>query len=94
MEEADLRRVPRTDPVEIYRWRDGFYAVDYLTVAVAWLDLFTWLAARPSDLRAVCRSLEVHERPADVLLTLLTAMKLLEKEGGVYRVTELAREHL
>jgi hypothetical protein len=85
---------PETDPTLIYRQRDGLYAVDMLTAAVSHLDLFTRLAEQPADLPALCRALDVRERPADVMLTLLTAMGLLQNRGGVFSLTTLAREHL
>ena len=34
---------PTTDPVSLYRWRDGLYAADMLTAGLVGLDLFTWL---------------------------------------------------
>ena len=36
----DLRTVPDTDPVDIYRVRDGIYAADMLLAAIVHLDLF------------------------------------------------------
>ena len=90
----DLTRAPQTDPLDIYRYRDGIYAVDLLIAGVVGLDFFSWLAEWPSDLAGVCRGLELAERPADVMLTLFAANGLVRCEGGVFRVTELAREHL
>ncbi len=85
---------PATDPTSIYRYRDGLYAVDLLTAALCHLDLFTWLAEHPADLPTLCRELDLHERPADVMLTLLTAMGLLRRDGEKFHLTEKAREHL
>jgi SAM-dependent methyltransferase len=85
---------PDTDPTSIYRQRDGLYAVDMLTAAICHLDLFSRLAEQPADLPAICRELDVRERPADVMLTLLTAMGLLQSNGGVFSLTTMAREHL
>ncbi|HEY6423528.1 MAG TPA: hypothetical protein VIY28_09845 [Pseudonocardiaceae bacterium] len=34
------------DPTSLYQLRDGIYAPDLLVVAVADVDLFTWLAQR------------------------------------------------
>jgi hypothetical protein len=90
----DLLRPPATDPTSIYRYRDGLYAADLLTAAISHLDLFTWLNEQPSDLRTICRSLDLRERPADVMLTLFTAMGLLRTENGAFALTDLAREHL
>jgi SAM-dependent methyltransferase len=85
---------PRTDPTSIYRYRDGLYAADLLTAALAHLDFFTWLDENPSDLETICRSLGLQERPTDVMLTLFTAMGLVQARSGAFHLTELAREHL
>ena len=91
---VDLKLQPKTDPVAVYRWRDGIYATDLLTAALIGLDFFTWLSTHPSDLAGVCDGLQVAERPADVMLTLFTAMGLIENRGGAFHVTPLAAEHL
>ena len=90
----DLKRLPLTDPTELYRQRDGIYATDLLIAGVCWLDFFTWLAEQPSDLASICRGLDLKQRPADVMLTLFTALGLVHNERGVFRVTDVAREHL
>ena len=90
----DLTATPATDPLEIYRLRDGLYAVDLLGAAIVHFDFFTWLAEHPLDKATICRELQIIDRPADVLLTLFTAMGLVEAKDGVFHVTELGREHL
>jgi hypothetical protein len=90
----DLTHLPQTDPIEIYRYRDGLYAVDLLTAAVTEFDFFTWLAANPSDTPAICRALGIAERPTDVMLTLFVANGFVHREGQSFHVTALAREHL
>jgi 3-hydroxy-5-methyl-1-naphthoate 3-O-methyltransferase len=90
----DLLQTPLTDPTSIYRYRDGIYAVDMLTCAISHLDFFSWLAEHPGDRKMICRSLGLHERPTDVMLTLFTAMGLVECKDGVFQVTMQAREHL
>jgi hypothetical protein len=75
----DLLRTPNTDPTSIYRYRDGLYATDLLTAAISHFDFFTWLNEHPSDLAGICRGLEIQPRPTDVMLTLFTAMGLLER---------------
>src|SRR6267154_4080333 len=94
MAHFNLLERPQTDPTPIYRYRDGLYAEDLLAAALAHLDFFTWLGEPPSNLQTICRSLELKERPTDVMLTLFTAMGLLERDGEVFHLTALAREHL
>ena len=44
----DLRTAPETDPVDIYRVRDGIYAADLLLTAIVHLDLFSRLGEQPT----------------------------------------------
>ncbi len=90
----DLTRLPATDPLDVYRYRDGLYAVDLLTAAVCEFDLFTRLAAQPMTKAELCRAFGFAERPADVMLTLFTADGFLRAEAGVFQPTPVAREHL
>jgi hypothetical protein len=94
MSVPDLAVLPATDPTTLLRCRDGIYAADFLACAIVHLDLFTRLADHPATLEEICTDLAIHERPADVMLTLCRARGLLESDGEHYRVTELAREHL
>ncbi|HZV33670.1 MAG TPA: methyltransferase [Verrucomicrobiae bacterium] len=90
----DLLQKPQTDPTSIYRFRDGLYGVDMLICAISHLDFFSWLAEHPGDFNAICNGLKLQERPTDVMLTLFTAMGLLERKNGAFQLTTLAREHL
>ncbi|MFA6544689.1 MAG: methyltransferase [Limisphaerales bacterium] len=90
----DLTRAPLSDPLRVYRYRDGIYAADLLIAAIVHLDFFTWLAAHPADKATLCRELQLAERPADVMLTLFTANGFVRAGQGVFHVTEVAREHL
>src|ERR1051326_5319925 len=85
---------PGTDPLSIYRYRDGLYAADLLAAALVWRGLFTWLEGNPADRVVICKALDLRERPADVMLTLFVAMGFLRNDKGIYRLTDLAREHL
>jgi SAM-dependent methyltransferase len=84
---------PVTDPLPLYRLRDGLMAVDLLGAAVSHLNLFTWLADHPSTLGAICAHFGIHVRPADVLMTLCSAMGLVTEAGGVFHLGPRAREH-
>jgi len=91
----DLARQPQTDPLEIYRYRDGLYAVDLLTAALTEFDFFTWLEAHPSDPETICRELGLAARPADVMLTLFAASGYVQRAAdGRFHATPLAQEHL
>ncbi len=85
---------PISDPLSIYRYRDGISAVDLLAVGISHLDFFTWLADHPSTLGAICAHFGIHTRPADVMLTLFTAQGLVTQSGGCFHLTLRAREHL
>jgi hypothetical protein len=85
---------PATDPLPLYRGRDGIVATDLLAAAMVHLDFFTWLDEHPSTFGAICAHFEIHPRPADVLLTLLNAMGLTTCSGGVFHLTLRSREHL
>ena len=90
----DLTALPETDPIEIYRLRDGFYATDLVAAALVHFDFFSKLAQRPSDLPTICRELQIAARPADVMLTLFVALGFVESREGTFHVTPLAREYL
>jgi len=90
----DLKSVPQTNPVDIYRVRDAIYAPDMLLTALVHLDLFSWLAEHPATKEEICQALDITDRPTDVMLTLLAAMGLVEERQQVFHLTTLAREHL
>ena len=94
MHSHDLRSIPTTDPVDIYRLRDGMYAADMLLTALVHLDLFSWLDRHGATQPEICRAFDLADRPADVMLTLLSAMGLVEQRSGAFHLTTLAREHL
>ena len=85
---------PVSDPLSIYRYRDGISAVDLLAVGISHLDFFTWLADHPSTFAAITAHFEIHPRPTDVMLTLFTAQGLVQQNGGCFHLTLRAREHL
>ena len=90
----DLKLSPLTDPLNIYRYRDGLYAPDLLACAIIYLDLFTWLNSNPSSKTSICDHFSIAERQTDVMLTLLVAMGLLRRQHENFHVTEISREHL
>lgn len=90
----DLLAPPATSPLSLYRYRDGLYAADLLTTAIVEFDFFTWLDAHPSRLAGVCDAFGFHVRPADVMLTLFVARGYVERDGDLFRVSAMGREHL
>ncbi|MFM1768825.1 MAG: hypothetical protein RJA22_1354 [Verrucomicrobiota bacterium] len=86
--------MPSTDPLEIYRLRDGFYATDLITAALVHLDFFSWLEGRQVDAAGICRELGLAARPVDVMLTLFTALGFLDPRDGGYALTPLSRDYL
>jgi hypothetical protein len=86
------------DPTALYRIRDGVYAADLLIVAVATLDLFTWLEARgPVQASELVEQMGLVDRPVDVLLTYCTALGLINRDvvdKDRIEITDLARQHL
>ncbi len=91
---VDFSRGPDTDPLSLYRYRDGLYAVDLLTTAIVHLDFFTWLAKNPSTHQQICSALRIAPRPADVMLTLFAANGFVDRADGVYQMTAMARDFL
>jgi hypothetical protein len=84
-----------SDPTPLYRLRDSVYAADLLIVAVADLDLFSWLdARRGGEAEEICDELGLAPRPVDVMLTYLAALGLLERVGTRVVLTALARDNL
>lgn len=90
----DLTHLPVTDPTDLFRVRDSLYGPELVGAAVVGLDFFTHLAKSPSDAQTLCRDLSLAERPADVMLTYFCAVGLLENRGGIFHLTERAREFL
>lgn len=90
----DLTLFPSTDPISVYRLRDGIYTADLLAAALVGLDLFSYLAKQPSDLESLCQGLSIHRRPTDVMMTLFTALGYVENRGGSFHLTAVAREYL
>jgi predicted O-methyltransferase YrrM len=85
---------PASDPIRLYEYRDGLYAVDLLTAAAVEFNFFSRFAADGMTAREVCAAFGFAPRPADVLLTLCAANDLLVSDGERWHLTNTAREHL
>jgi len=71
----------------------GFWASKTLLSAVE-LGVFTALAGAPQDLDSLRTQLGLHPRSASDFLDALVALRLLEREGGVYRNAPAAELYL
>jgi predicted O-methyltransferase YrrM len=85
-----------TDPTLLYRLRDGVYAPDLLIVAIAELDLFTRLSAGEGlSAEQLCDEFALDARAADVMVTYLVALGLLERGAdGRIVASQVAADHL
>jgi len=91
---TDLTLAPQSDPLRVYRYRDGLYAGDMVTAALVHLDFFTWLGANPCSKEEIRAHFGFAERPTDVMLTLFVANGFITCHQGRVEVTQVAREHL
>ncbi|MEW9309764.1 methyltransferase [Labrys neptuniae] len=73
-----------TTPDHIMQLGMGFWASKAMLSAVE-LGVFTELAAGPANLPALQARLKLHPRAARDFLDTLVALKLLEREDGIYR---------
>ena len=71
----------------------GFWASKTLAAAVE-LDLFTQLSGRSVDIHELSQLLQIHPRPAEMLLSGCASLGLLEKRGERYYNSPLSEEFL
>ncbi|MDB6053343.1 MAG: dnrK [Verrucomicrobiales bacterium] len=90
----DLVTPPQADPLSIYRYRDGLYAVDLLCCALVEFNFFTWLKNHPSTFEEICRHFGFHARPTDVMLSLFKANALVEQNHEILSLTVKGAEFL
>lgn len=80
-------------PIPLMQITIGFWASKALAAAVD-LDLFTKLSGRSVDTQELSKVLEIHPRPAEMLLSACAALGLLERRAGRYWNAPLAEEFL
>ncbi len=90
----NLTAAPLTNPLPLYRYRDGLYAVDLLTALVVHFDFFSRLGEECVPEELLRERFGFAARPFDTALTLLAANGLVERTKDGVRSTDLAREHL
>jgi hypothetical protein len=82
------------DPSRLLRYRDSIYASDLLICAVAYFDFFTFLNEGPKTFDEICDNMRIQPRPADVLVSLLVSMELIESREHGYGLTDLSATYL
>ena len=86
--------LPIASPATIIRIRESAFAYDLFIAAVSYFDFFNRLDKSPSDIDGICRSLGIQKRPADVMLTLFKAYKLVKAKDKKFYLTDTARTYL
>lgn len=72
----------------------GYYWETKILLTAVRLDVFTSLDGKPRSLADVAGRLEVHGPALGLLLNALVAIRLLAKEGDLYRNSSTAEKHL
>ncbi len=67
--------------------RNAVYASELVSVAVASFDFFSWLGKSPAESFTIRAFFGLTERTADVMLTLFSAMGLVEKRQDFFYIT-------
>jgi predicted O-methyltransferase YrrM len=91
----DALAVPEFDPTPIFEFSRVHYGSQVLAAVVAHFNVFGRLANGPLSFDALREQLGLANRPAQVMITALRAMKLLVADNdGRVAVSPLAKEHL
>ena len=85
---------PQFDPTPIFEHFRGNSGSELLTIAVAHFDIFGRLSSSSIPFDQLRDLLGLAERPANVLITALRAMGMLQILDGRISLTDLSREHL
>ncbi len=84
-----------SDPSILLRYRDSIYATDLLICVIAHFDLFTSMVEKQTDFLTTCKDHGIHDRPAQVMLSLFLSMNLLEAQNhNKFFLTDIARQYL
>jgi predicted O-methyltransferase YrrM len=89
-----IHQTAKTDPTPLLEHYRGCYGTQLLVAAVAHFDLFRLLAKGPYPERELQQRLQLADRPCQVLLTALAAMRLIQRSQGSVQLTELGAGHL
>jgi len=86
-------QTPRTDDRPLWDINWGMLAGPAFLVAHD-LKLFPLLAEQPRTLAQVCAALNIASRPANALLTVCTALGLVQIQGSLYSLTPTSEDYL
>jgi SAM-dependent methyltransferase len=89
-----LLNPPAVDPTAIFELFRGSYGSELLTAATCHFDLFGRLAQQGKTFDQLREELGLETRPANVLVTALRAMGLLQLRDEQLELTSIAHEHL
>jgi hypothetical protein len=81
------------NPAELLKLSGSYWGTCALHAGVK-LDLFSTLAAQPQTAPELAAGLGIDKRGLTMLLDSLTALQLLDKQGGCYTATGFANELL
>jgi len=91
----DARLLPETDPTPIFEFYRGSYGTELLLVALHDFRIFVRLAHQPRPFDELAAEAGLSTRAANVLVTALRAMKLVDCDAhGYLNLTAMAREHM
>jgi acetylserotonin N-methyltransferase len=82
------------NPSGLLRYRDSIYAWDLFICAVVHFDFFTYLSKGSKTFSEICEAMRIKPRPADVLISLLVSMELIEMRGNKYALAEPSATYL
>ncbi len=95
MNQTTSVKIPEPSTDERQLWNIIFASAGNRILLVAHnLKLFPVLAAKPCTLIDVCNAIAIEQRPAEVILTVLTSIGLLQLENGFYSLTSVAQDYL
>jgi len=85
-----LDQLPATDPSSLLRYRDGLYAVDFLTAAVAEFRIFDALREEPGTFAGICERFGnvMHDWGKAEILALTRRSRETLAPGGTVLVHE------
>jgi len=87
-------RKPRMNDIQVGQITTSL--LSYPTILVAFeLGLFSFLSEKPASIAEVCASLSLHQRTAQVILSICTAAGFVQLlPDGLYALTEVSEDYL